>query len=102
MACSFPLFHNKISFAFGFLLDLDFPLFHNLDFLLDLFCCNLCTSAYITIERFSFNVSFLHLPSMCLVHIHNVSFLLFINPSAPCHGSTPYAFLNILFHMHGI
>jgi hypothetical protein len=32
VACSFPLVHNMISFGFEFLLDLDFPLFHNLDF----------------------------------------------------------------------
>ncbi len=44
VACSFPLLHNMISLGFGFILDF--------------FCNNLCTNAYIAIERFSFNVFF--------------------------------------------
>jgi hypothetical protein len=89
-------------FIIRFLLDLNFDFFkfHNLEFFSDLFCTTLCTSAYIAFERFSFNVSFLHLPSMYMVHIHKISFLALINPSAPCLGRNQYAFLNILFHMY--
>ncbi len=66
----FPLFHNMISFGFGFLFRF--------------FCSNLCTNAFITIERFSFNVFFLHSPSMYPVHTHKISFLALINFIAPC------------------
>ncbi len=64
-------------FIIRFFLDLD------LDFFLDFFCNNLFTSAYIAIEIFSFNVFFLHLPSMYLINTHKNFFLAFINLSAP-------------------
>ncbi len=79
MACNFRLFHNKISFGFGFL-------FRFLKI-------NLFTNAYIIIEGFSFNVSFFHLTSIDLVHIHKISFLALINPSSPCPKSEPICIL---------